>query len=65
MDTISNTWRVYMRELNVNEITAVNGGNPVVVALGLWTILITGKDQLEEIGKEIGAGIYDGLNEEG
>ena len=47
---------------NLKEIESVSGGTPVVIALGLWTILVTGKNQLTEIGNEIGAGLYDGLH---
>jgi len=44
-----------MRKLNAVEVTAVEGG--AVVAL--WTILIFGYEELNDLGRGIGAGIYD------
>ncbi|MDO6428376.1 hypothetical protein Q4489_15270 [Thalassotalea sp. 1_MG-2023] len=44
-----------MRELSMNELTTVNGG----AALILWTILLLGHEALNELGRGIGAGVYD------
>ena len=44
-----------MRELNIKEINSVEGG----VVVGLWTILIFGHGALNELGRGIGAGVYD------
>jgi len=50
-----------MQLLNDNEIEQVNGGAASAAIAG-WTILIACKSELEEIGKELGAGFYDGFN---
>lgn len=48
-----------MRELNINEIEEVNGGLAGVAA-ALWAIFLLGQEELRELGRDIGRGIYDG-----
>jgi len=51
-----------MRELSVNEMAMVAGGGPVAVATLAWTILLGAHEQLNDFGRGLGAGLYDGLN---
>ncbi|MFC3095485.1 hypothetical protein [Alteromonas sediminis] len=50
-----------MQELDDRDIEQINGG-ATSSAIAVWTILIACKDELKEIGEELGAGFYDGLH---